>query len=155
MKMFNFTWRNLAVICCVILSVGCSGNHTKTTPEMSSTTEQSKAANVEKTSGPAMGTVCQSDALLLSYFPIKKLFGTPLPKVCCESGVLPKGYWQCEHDWPSSDAIDCSAWQEIANALSAQIKTAPAWMSDTQKSIAADNLNTLHLWHKTKYACIP
>ena len=153
--MFTHTWLILAAICFGSLSVGCSGTHTKTTSKMPSTTQQPKASDVEKNTRPAMRTVCQSDALLLSHFPIKTLFGTPLPKVCCESGVLPKDYWQCEHDWPSSDAIDCSAWQDMANTLSAQIETAPAWMSDTKKKIAADNLNTLHLWHKTKYACVP
>jgi len=106
-------------------------------------------------SAPTMTQICQSDALLLSHFPIKTLFGTPLPKACCATGVLPPDYWQCELDWPSSDAPSCSGWQEMATALSKQLKDPPIWMTKTHRKTARENQAVLLTWHQEKYGCVP
>ena len=104
---------------------------------------------------PTLSQICQSDALLLSHFPIQTLYGTPLPKTCCAPGVLPPDYWQCELDWPSSDAPPCSDWQEMATALSKQLEKPPTWMSKAQQKTARENHAVLVTWHKKKYGCVP
>ena len=132
-------------------------NEPSAVPEESAgpTTDTSTRNGATNQPAPAMSQICQSDVLLLSHFPIKTLYGTPLPKTCCAPGVLPPDYWQCELDWPSSDAPACSHWQEMASALSKQLKAPPAWMTKAQQKMALENRAVLVTWHQDKYGCIP
>ena len=152
----------------LFVTLGCSQQTpTKTQTVRSKTSASTTSSAVPKTTdtpapneganqpAPTMTQICQSDTLLLSHFPIKKLYGTPLPKACCAPGVLPPDYWQCELDWPSSDAPSCSGWQEMASALSKQLKDPPTWMTKAQQKTARENHAVLKTWHQEKYGCVP
>ena len=152
----------------LLITLGCSQQVATKTQSVRSKTSASPTSNtVPKTINesppnkgatqptPTMTQICQSDALLLSHFSIKKLFGTPLPKACCAPGVLPPDYWQCELDWPSSDAPSCSGWQEMATALSAQLKDPPTWMTKAHQKTARKNHAVLKTWYQEKYGCVP
>ena len=86
----------------LFVTLGCSSQTaTKTQTVRSKAAASAPSSAVPKTtsaptpnqgatqSAPTLSQICQSDALLLSHFPIKTLYGTPLPKACCAPGVLP------------------------------------------------------------------
>ena len=105
--------------------------------------------------GKTMGQICRSDALLLSRFDIKLLFGTPLPKACCVQGVLPDSEsHRCQLDWPSSDVPPCSLWQKLRqDLLAAHGLKASTKQLDQLPSVVRSNTRVLADWYTKKYGC--
>lgn len=176
-EMLGEEWYRLTVLLAVLL--GCFGctrsSPTAPSPGPTSATHTSTGKNIQvhrssaKASRdptqdhqvevlepvmPTQSEICNSDALLLSVYAFDVLYGSPLPKVCCNEGIKLKEQWRCELDWPSSDVPSCASLTVMAQRLNALTKSQPKWYTPAHKARAIINAGRLRSLANSKDGCI-
>ena len=114
--------------------------------------QNSNAQYIE--AAPGLATLCTTDSLLLTRYPVEALYGSPLPKPCCDAGVLPsEESWRCQLDWPSGDIPPCSLWVELKADLDELIAKRSTLLTSQQLAQTRDNRIQLNRWAQKGWGC--
>ena len=97
---------------------------------------------------------CQSITWLLTHYEVERLASgsSPgedrgYPQACCSEEALGPEASQCQLDWPSSDLVDCSLWQDFLDALVDAYPEAP------RPQRVEGNMVTLKRWNLERHQC--
>jgi len=144
----------------------------KTRAASSKTESPSVRKPADPLGGQSLSTICTSNALALIKWPYDKL-QSDFNSLCCIKGGLPEDHEFCNLDWPSSDVLSCSAYDEMRNEIFARYGRAfkskrwqtlfgqqswyvvrddfsDSWLSKT----ASMNVSQLKKMKKNRVACI-
>ena len=154
-------------------SVAKTDGAEKTSKQDKNTEETSKKAKpFEPLAGKSITDICSSNSLALIKWPYDKL-NSDFKSLCCGEGGLPEDHEYCMLDWPSSDVLSCSAYDEMRNEIYARYGRAfkgkrwqktfgstawykvradysDQWLSKT----AMSNVSQLSKMKKNKVACV-
>ena len=134
-----------------MLGCGHAQEHTTPSPSASLTPAATRIEGADAITADN----CKSVAWLLTHYDLKRLAsgsspapGTGFPLACCQPNALGNDNFRCQHDWPSSDVVDCSLWRDYYQVLSDAYTNAP------QPAQVTQNLTLLEEWAKSGHHCM-